>query len=100
MFEFAGGGALTRVARFTERGVGHAERLVWQELAASGVEAHQVTRIYSELEPCSIPGGYCAAWIEQTFPNATVTWSFEYGTTASSRAAGVDALREALDGLR
>jgi hypothetical protein len=96
VFEYKSGKGLKRVTRFTERGVGHAERLAWRELEAQGVRPSQVVRIYSELQPCSIPGGYCSAWISRTFLNARVTWSFEYGTTAASRAAGTAALRAAL----
>lgn len=85
--------------RFSERGVGHAERLVWGDLERVGVRPTQVTRIYSELQPCSVPGGYCSAWMDRTFPGAQVTWSFDYGADAASRAAGVAALRAAVGGL-
>ena len=85
--------------RASERGVGHAERIIARELEAAGVDPSQVRRIYSELEPCSVPGGYCAAFIDRTYPNAVVTHSFEYGATKASRSAGVDALRNAVTRL-
>lgn len=59
-----------------------------------------MSRIYSELEPCNVPGGYCSNWIDRTFPQADVTYSFEYGDDVASRRAGVDALRDAVDGIR
>ncbi len=67
----------------------HAERAVWQTLSRLGVQPEQVTRIYSELEPCIIPtpAAGCKAFISRMFSNARVTWSFEYGD-AASRAAG------------
>ncbi len=60
----------------------------------------QVTRTYSELQPRNVPGGYCDPFISRTFPQAEVTWSFEYGATVESRAAGVEALRRAGENLR
>lgn len=72
---------------------------MWADLQARGIQPSDVLRIYSELEPCSVPGGYCAAWIARTFPGARVTWSFEYGTDVASRRAGVAALQEALERL-
>ena len=44
---------------------------------------------FSELEPCSIPGGYCKRFLQTVFPQADVTYSFEYGLTQESRRAGV-----------
>ena len=99
VFEYNNGKGLETITRFSERGVGHAERIAGRDLAAAGIQPSEVTRIYSELEPCNVPGGYCGAWISRTFPNAGVTWSFEYGIEAASRAAGVAALREAVAGL-
>lgn len=97
VFEYADGdGNLQTMAAASERGVGHAERIVASQLSEAGVDPSQVTRIYSELQPCSVPGGYCASFLQKTFPQAEVTWSFEYGATAESRAAGVQALKNAV----
>jgi hypothetical protein len=93
----AADGSLQTVAAASERGVGHAERIAANELSEMGVQPSQVTRIYSELQPCNVPGGYCASFISRTFPQADVTWSFEYGATPESRAAGVAALKAAQD---
>jgi hypothetical protein len=39
-------------------------------------------------------------FIRRTFPNAKVTWSFEYGATPESRKAGLQGLQKAADDLR
>jgi hypothetical protein len=70
--------------------------LLWQKLAAQGVKPEQVTGIYSELQPCSIPGGYCASRIAGTFPQADVTWSFQSGPSLASREVGLAELEQAL----
>jgi hypothetical protein len=92
--------SLRTMTTFSERGVGHAERLLAKDLDAIGVHPSQVTRIYTELEPCSVPGGYCKDFIRQTYPQAEVTYSFQYGADILSRRAGVDALSEAAGRLR
>ena len=80
---------------------GHAERRIWRELEKRGVDPSRVTRIYSELEPCSTPteASGCGRFIQKTFPNVIVTYSFEYGTTQASRRAGRAAWKDALDRL-
>jgi RHS repeat-associated protein len=100
VFEYrAADGSLQTITRASTRGVGHAERIIARELQGMGVKRSQVTRIYSELQPCNVPGGYCDPFIRRTFPHAEVSWSFEYGATAESRAAGVEALRRAAENL-
>ena len=66
----------------------HAERLIWDKLSAEGVDPNQVTRIYTEYQPCSIPtvAAGCDTWINKTFLKARVTYSFEYGDQASRDA--------------
>ncbi|MFF0447627.1 SUKH-4 family immunity protein [Streptomyces sp. NPDC004609] len=66
----------------------HPEEQVWRRLSSSGVSAGQVTRVYCELEPCLMPGHYCAVWMRDTFPNAQFTHSHDYGVTAGSREDG------------
>ena len=46
-----------------------------------------------------MPGGYCGRFLEQTFPTADITHSFEYGSSASSRARGLGQLQEAVSSL-
>ncbi|TCS93244.1 nucleic acid/nucleotide deaminase domain-containing protein [Hazenella coriacea] len=98
VFEYVQDRELKILAMASKRGVGHAERLVAKELANMGVSTNQVTRIYSELEPCSVPGGYCKRFLQNTFPEAVVTYSFEYGDK-DSRTRGIEALKNAINKL-
>jgi Xanthomonas XOO_2897-like deaminase len=68
------------------------------ELPGLGVQPGQVNRIYSELQPCSLPRHECGEMVRTTFQNARVTWSFEYGDFASRRR-GIQALGDALQDL-
>ncbi len=73
-------------------GLLHPEEALWHRLRAEGVEAEQVVRVYCELEPCMMPGHYCARWLAREFPQAEFTHSFDYGDTAESRESGIKAL--------
>lgn len=95
VYEYENNGQLSTIAGASQRNQGHAERLIAKELENMGIQPTQVKRIYSELEPCSIPGGYCKRFLQTVFPKADVTYSFEYGLTQESRRAGVKALKEA-----
>ncbi|MFI0366512.1 nucleic acid/nucleotide deaminase domain-containing protein [Actinomadura sp. 1N219] len=72
----------------TQVGVEHPEHLLWHRLSSDGVRPEQITRVYTELEPCFMPGNYCAMWLNQ-FPNAEFTYSYDYGATAEEREAGM-----------
>jgi hypothetical protein len=75
------------IARASQRGKGHAEKLIAEQLKEMEIPNDNVLRIYSELEPCSAPGGYCKSMIKNgskknnlgPFNNAKVTYSIEYG---------------------
>ncbi|MBJ6641468.1 hypothetical protein H4K36_33250 [Streptomyces sp. DHE7-1] len=56
------------------------------------MEPEQVRRVYCELEPCMMPGHYCAAWLQAVLPHAEFTHSFDYGDTAESREEGLKEL--------
>ena len=96
VYEYESNGQLSIKVGASQRNQGHAERLIAKELGSMGIQSTQVRRIYSELEPCSIPGGYCKRFLKTEFPQADVTYSFEYGLTQESRSAGVKALKEAV----
>ncbi|MET8804868.1 SUKH-4 family immunity protein [Streptomyces sp. NPDC004546] len=85
-------GAKQIVTDATGPGRPHPEELVWQRLHAQGVAPEQVRRVYCELEPCMMPGHYCAVWLQATFPHAEFTHSFDYGSTAESREEGLKEL--------
>ena len=98
-------GRTQTLIRASERGKGHAERLIAEELQNKGIPNENVTRIYSELEPCSAPGGYCNNMIKNGSPsglgpfnNAKVTYSFSYGGSphnAEAARQGVEKLKRA-----
>lgn len=80
------------VTEATGPGRPHPEEIIWQRLSAKGVETAQVRRVYCELEPCLMPGHYCAVWLQEAFPHAEFTHSFDYGDTAESREEGIKEL--------
>ncbi|KOV22873.1 hypothetical protein ADK60_24355 [Streptomyces sp. XY431] len=85
-------GAKRIVSEVGGPGLLHPEEALWHRLRAEGVEAEQVVRVYCELEPCMMPGHYCARWLAREFPQAEFTHSFDYGDTAESRESGIKAL--------
>ncbi|MET9438729.1 SUKH-4 family immunity protein [Streptomyces sp. NPDC006551] len=88
-FEFVtAGGQKEIVTESTGPGRLHPEERLWQRLSASGIAPEQITRVYCELEPCVMPGHYCAMWMNELFPRARFTHSFPYGETAASREDG------------
>jgi RHS repeat-associated protein len=101
-FEYtASDGSTKTIVRFAERfGGGHAERIIANDLQQMGISPSQVTRIYSELQPCSVPANLsCEQMIRREFPQASVCWSFDYGPDTQSRARGVEELKAALQAL-
>jgi Xanthomonas XOO_2897-like deaminase len=99
VYEYRESGVTKTLAMASERGVGHAERLIAKKLADMSIQPGQVTRIYSELEPCVTPGGYCKMFLANTFPQAEITYSFEYGSTQASRKSGVGLLKNAIQAI-
>ncbi|MEU6158856.1 nucleic acid/nucleotide deaminase domain-containing protein [Streptomyces sp. NPDC047130] len=82
-------GAKQVVTEATGPAKAHPEELIWQRLSAAGVAPGSVRRVYCELEPCMMPGHYCAVWMQQLFPEAEFTHSYDYGEDAESREAGM-----------
>ncbi|MFK0291236.1 SUKH-4 family immunity protein [Streptomyces sp. NPDC090442] len=90
IFEFrTDAGATRTVSGYSLPGQGHVSRRLGTELLERGIEADRVTRIHADLEPCELPGCYCAEWLAATFPEAEVSYSFDYGPDADGRAAGI-----------
>lgn len=75
----------------------HSERNALDQLAAMGVPASAITQIYTEREPCCLPGAYCADLLEQRIPGVPVSFSYEYGEQGDSRDRGNESLRGDLD---
>jgi RHS repeat-associated protein len=98
VFEYLEGGAKKTITRVSEQFVGHSEKLIAEQLKKMGIDPKNVTRIYSELQPCNyLFGGGCGRLIQETFTKAAVTYSFEYGATRASREAGVKLLKTATE---
>ncbi|MFI1018176.1 nucleic acid/nucleotide deaminase domain-containing protein [Streptomyces sp. NPDC020965] len=92
-FEYVDGiGTRQVVTEATGPGLGHPEEIIWTRLSGAGVDPAQVRRVYSELQPCLMPGHYCAVWMQKAFPQAEFTHSFDYGDTAASREEGLKQL--------
>ncbi|WP_433150589.1 SUKH-4 family immunity protein [Actinomadura nitritigenes] len=65
---------------------------VWEELQRLGVPAESVSSAYSEIEPCRLPGCYCAVLLRDfAFPHADVSFARPYGETRKERDAAVAA---------
>ncbi|HEX6685157.1 MAG TPA: SpvB/TcaC N-terminal domain-containing protein [Candidatus Limnocylindrales bacterium] len=95
-------GKLETILKKSGEGYKHAEVRILEELKRRGIDPKSVERIYTELAPCTIkaPGANCAAKIASAMPNAKITFSYPYGSTKAARAAGVDMLKEAIEGLK
>ncbi|MFI9780502.1 nucleic acid/nucleotide deaminase domain-containing protein [Streptomyces sp. NPDC051956] len=92
-FEYLdGAGSKQIVTDATGPGRAHPEELLWRQLEEQGIAPEQVRRVYCELQPCMMPGHYCAVWLQRTFPHAEFTHSFDYGSDAASREEGLKEL--------
>ncbi|MDR0604678.1 MAG: hypothetical protein LBG80_10285, partial [Bacteroidales bacterium] len=79
----------------------HSERIMQKDLEAKGIFSSNVIEIYSERQPCMIPTPQagCDAMLKKQFPNANITWSFQYGDTKQSRIQGNQELINAVQGI-
>ncbi|MBN2590257.1 MAG: hypothetical protein JXA96_10380, partial [Sedimentisphaerales bacterium] len=94
-------GSLRTIVATSSRGVpggGHAERIAGRALETMNIPPSRVTQVYSELEPCNNPGGFCSEYIRKTYPQASVSWSFNYADPAT-RGQGKAEWMEAIDKL-
>ncbi|NYI07305.1 nucleic acid/nucleotide deaminase domain-containing protein [Allostreptomyces psammosilenae] len=88
-------GREARITGYAVPGAGHPERRIWAELARLGVRPEQVREVYTELAPCTLPGGYCLEWLQSSFPAAELSYSFPYGPDRAERERGVRELAAA-----
>ncbi len=81
---------------------GHSETQLLQWLAGQGIAPEQITALYTEREPCSVPPSNCRSVLERVgLPsNVTVTYSYEYGQSEESRRRGNAQLAAELENFR
>lgn len=75
----------------------HSEQRLDKWLQEQGLERSAVIEIYTELEPCVYPmPNKCKEFLQKAYPDAKITYSYEYGVTKESRQKGVDERRNDL----
>ncbi|MEU4655669.1 SUKH-4 family immunity protein [Streptomyces sp. NPDC023723] len=89
-------GEQTTVFRTSGPGLPPAEYQAWGELRRLGVPADAVLAIHTDLRPGLLPGGYPAELLN-TFRNAQLSCSQEYGARPETRAEGIAALVEQVE---
>lgn len=87
------GRGVREITRRSAPGTEHPERQLLQALRALNVTPDRVLNLHTELEPCDLPGGYCARMVRETWPQAHITRTVPYGPDHAGRQAG---LRELL----
>ncbi|MDH6127894.1 SUKH-4 family immunity protein [Kitasatospora sp. GP82] len=80
-------------------GLGHPEVRAWRSLRHQGVPPEDVLAVHTDLRPCELPGGYCAATLLAELPAASFSYAQDYGPRYDRRAAGVRALTESTEQL-
>jgi hypothetical protein len=89
-------GEETTLFRTSGPGLPPAEYQAWGELRRLNVPADAVLAIHTDLRPGLLPGGYPAELLN-TFRNAQLSCSQEYGARPDTRAAGIAALVEQVE---
>ncbi|MBW1602733.1 SUKH-4 family immunity protein [Streptomyces sp. JJ66] len=82
-------GSEQQVIRRSAPGLPHPEWQILYELRSMNVPPQQVLELHTELEPCDLPGGYCARMIRETWPQVRVSHTAPYGTDHDSRQQGM-----------
>ncbi|KQV13203.1 MULTISPECIES: SUKH-4 family immunity protein [unclassified Kitasatospora] len=78
-------------------GHGHPEVRAWRSLQQQGVSPEDVLAVYTDLRPCELPGGYCAAVLLAELPVASFSYGHDYSPRYDRRAAAVRALTDATE---
>ncbi|WP_199881587.1 SUKH-4 family immunity protein, partial [Streptomyces sp. CB03911] len=92
-------GSEQKLLQRSEPGTPHPEWKILQELRRLNVPPEQVLELYTELESCDLPGGYCARMIRASWPNVRLTHTAGYGRDQQARQAGMSHLLDHLDEL-
>ena len=58
------------------------------EVLAEGIDPNSVTKIYTELAPCTGPVN-CSAYIQANFPRAQVYYSFTWDAAGKAERAAI-----------
>ncbi|MEV7355747.1 SUKH-4 family immunity protein [Kitasatospora sp. NPDC091276] len=92
-------GSEQKLLHRSEPGTPHPEWKILQDLRRLNVPPEQVLELYTELESCDLPGGYCNRMIAASWPNVRLTHTAAYGRDHASRQAGMAELLDHLDEL-
>ncbi|MGW3078660.1 SUKH-4 family immunity protein, partial [Kitasatospora sp. NPDC001132] len=92
-------GSEQKLLHRSEPGTPHPEWKILQDLRRLNVPPEQVLELYTELESCDLPGGYCNRMIAASWPNVRLTHTAPYGRDHASRQAGMSELLDHLDEL-
>ncbi|MFJ9949317.1 SUKH-4 family immunity protein [Kitasatospora sp. NPDC091207] len=92
-------GSEQKLLHRSEPGTPHPEWKILQDLRRLNVPPEQVLELYTELESCDLPGGYCNRMIAASWPNVRLTHTADYGRDHHSRQAGMAQLLDHLDEL-
>ncbi|WP_380285679.1 SUKH-4 family immunity protein [Kitasatospora purpeofusca] len=92
-------GSEQKLLHRSEPGTPHPEWKILQDLRRLNVPPEQVLELYTELESCDLPGGYCNRMITASWPNVRLTHTADYGREHHSRQAGMAQLLDHLDEL-
>jgi hypothetical protein len=85
-------GSEQQLIRRSAPGTPHPEWQILHELRSLGVRPEQVLELHTELEPCDLPGGYCARMIRETWPQVRISHTAPYGRDHAGRRQGVQHL--------
>ncbi|MFB7475390.1 SUKH-4 family immunity protein, partial [Kitasatospora sp. NPDC056184] len=92
-------GSEQKLLHRSEPGTPHPEWKILQDLRRLNVPPEQVLELYTELESCDLPGGYCNRMIAASWPNVRLTHTADYGRDHHSRQTGMAQLLDHLDEL-
>ncbi|MEV8093976.1 SUKH-4 family immunity protein [Kitasatospora sp. NPDC085879] len=90
-------GAEQTLFQMSGPGAAHPEVQAWRTLQQQGVRPEDVLAVHTDLRPCELPGGYCAATLLAELPVASFSYGHDYGPRFGRRAAGVRALTDATE---
>jgi hypothetical protein len=85
-------GSEQQLIRRSAPGTPHPEWQILHELRSLGVRPEQVLELHTELEPCDLPGGYCARMIRESWPQVRISHTAPYGRDHAGRRQGVQHL--------